>query len=412
MIIEKSTLEGNCFAPPSKSMAHRYLIAASFCSKKITVKNISYSQDILATLDCLKAMGKDYILEKDSVTFTGLNNEINDSQIVFNCKESGSTLRFFIPIALLLKNDAKFLGSQTLLHRPLSVYEDICNKQNILLNIGEASITKSGMLKPGIFEIDGNISSQFITGLLFALPLLEKDSVIKIKHKFESRSYVEMTLMVLAEFGIMTKWLNKKTLLIKANQKYHTAQDSVSVEGDFSNAAFLDVFNTCGSNVKVEGLNMQSLQGDKIYFDYYKALCKKKPRLNISNCPDLGPVLFVVASLHNGAIFTGTKRLKIKESDRGQVMKEELSKFGVFMKVYKNKIVINKSEVTKPMQEIYCHNDHRIVMAMVTMLCFTGGIVKGVSAVKKSFPDYFIKLKKLGLQFTTENDEEQKLMEE
>lgn len=410
MIVTKSKAQGSCFAPPSKSMAHRYLIAAALSSQKTTVKNIAYSQDIKATLQCLSSMGIDFTANKDSIDFSGNNKSIESDEITFDCNESGSTLRFFIPIALTLNKKAKFLGSETLIHRPMTVYEDICKQQNISFGIEGNSIKTEGTLKADTFIIPGNISSQFITGLLFALPLLCGDSVLKIKNKFESRSYVEMTLMVLKEFGIEVKWLNKKTLFIKGNQKYNSTESTV--EGDYSNTAFFEAFNTLDGNVTIEGLREDSLQGDKVYVEYYKALCKKKAHLDISNCPDLGPILFVVAALHNGGIFKGTKRLQIKESNRGVVMQQELSKFGVDMKVYNNKIVINKSQIHSPTQIIDGHNDHRIVMSMVTMLSQTGGRIEGIQAVRKSLPDYFIRIKKLGIQFQTENEEEAKLLEE
>ncbi|MCQ2590746.1 MAG: hypothetical protein MJ179_10015 [Treponema sp.] len=410
MIVTKSKAQGSCFAPPSKSMDHRYLIAAALSSQKTTVKNIAYSQDIKATLQCLNSMGIDFTANKDSIDFSGNNKSIESDEITFDCNESGSTLRFFIPIALTLNKKAKFLGSETLIHRPMTVYEDICKQQNISFGIEGNSIKTEGTLKADTFIIPGNISSQFITGLLFALPLLCGDSVLKIKNKFESRSYVEMTLMVLKEFGIEVKWLNKKTLFIKGNQKYNSTESTV--EGDYSNTAFFEAFNTLDGNVTIEGLREDSLQGDKVYVEYYKALCKKKAHLDISNCPDLGPILFVVAALHNGGIFKGTKRLQIKESNRGVVMQQELSKFGVDMKVYNNKIVINKSQIHSPTQIIDGHNDHRIVMSMVTMLSQTGGRIEGIQAVRKSLPDYFIRIKKLGIQFQTENEEEVKLLEE
>lgn len=409
MIVEKSIASGNCWAPPSKSMAHRYLIGAALCEKETIVNNIDYSQDIKATMQCLNAIGIQLEAKENSIAFTGNNKSQLEDELTFNCNESGSTLRFFIPIAMYLGKKSRFTGSDTLIHRPMTVYNDICKKQNIDFSVTDQGIFVNGQLKPDTFTIPGNISSQFITGLLFVLPLLNGDSTIKIKHKFESRSYVEMTIFALKEFGVSIQWKNKKTLFIKGNQKYNSAQ--TTVEGDFSNAAFFEVFNTLKGNVNVQGLREDSLQGDKVYIDYYKKLCSRKAKLDISNCPDLGPVLFVVASLHNGAVFTGTKRLKIKESNRGVVMQQELSKFGVDMKVYNNKIIINKSEIHKPDTTIDCHNDHRIVMSMVTMLSQTGGKIEGIQAVRKSLPDYFVRIKDLGIKFTMENDEEKKLLE-
>lgn len=413
MKVLKSIAKGQMMAPPSKSMAHRYLICAALSEGTSKIHNIDFSQDILATLECIKALGAGVKINDDCVEITGCGAKTNETStedvIVYNCNESGSTLRFFIPLAMLSGKKSIFHGSYTLLHRPLTIYETICNDQNIDFQVGE-EITVKGKLKSSVFTIPGDISSQFITGLLFALPLLNEDSTIKITKKFESRSYVEMSLQVLKEFGIDVKFLNKNTIFIKGNQTYKPQE--TSVEGDYSNAAFFDAYNTLDGNVTLSCLKEDSLQGDKVYLQYFDLLKTKKCRLDLKNCPDLGPILFVLAALHHGATFTGTKRLKIKESNRGQVMMEELSKFGVNMKVYNNHIVIKKGEIKSPQQVIDGHNDHRIVMSMVTMLSQTGGRIEGIHAVRKSLPDYFIRIKKLGIQFETENEEESKLLEE
>lgn len=413
MKVNVSVANGQMMAPPSKSMAHRYLICAALSNGTSKIHNVDFSQDIKATLECIKALGAKVNIQPDYVEITGCNTpgleNNNTSPAVFNCNESGSTLRFFIPLAMLKETPAVFHGSYTLLHRPLSIYETICQTQNISFSTGD-EIKVHGKLKPGTFVIPGDISSQFITGLLFALPLLNEDSTIKITKKFESRSYVEMSLQVLREFGIEVKFLNKNTIFVKGNQAYKPQE--TSVEGDYSNAAFFDAFNTLNGNVNLSCLKEDSLQGDKIYLKYFQMLKEKKCRLDLKNCPDLGPILFVIAALHHGATFTGTKRLKIKESNRGQVMKEELAKFGVNMKVYNNHIVIKKGEIKAPQQILDGHNDHRIVMSLVTMLSQTGGRIEGVQAVRKSLPDYFIRIKKLGIQLETENDQEAKLLEE
>lgn len=401
MKIYPSNANGIITAPPSKSMAHRYLICAALSDGISEIHNIAFSEDIKATLQCIEQLGAFAKIENDTVFVNGCGSKILsgnfENERIFNCNESGSTLRFFIPLAMLSEKKSNFFGSKVLMTRPLSVYEDICKNQKIKLEHKNEGIQIEGKLKSGIFEIPGDISSQFITGLLFALPLLNGNSKIILTNSIESKPYINMTLQVQNEFGIKTKWENENTLLILGNQTYN--KQSATVEGDYSNAAFLDVFNFLGGNVQVQGLKKDSLQGDKIYLEYFEKLKNDFSTLDISDCPDLGPILFVLASANHGGEFTGTKRLKIKESNRGEVMCKELAKFGVKSVQEENRIVIYKENLSSPKEIIFGHNDHRIVMSMVTLLSLVGGEIEGTDAVKKSFPDYFEKIKSLGIKF-------------
>lgn len=401
MKIYPSNANGIITAPPSKSMAHRYLICAALSDGISEIHNIAFSEDIKATLQCIEQLGAFAKIENDTVFVNGCGSKILsgnfENERIFNCNESGSTLRFFIPLAMLSEKKSNFFGSKVLMTRPLSVYEDICKNQKIKLEHKNEGIQIEGKLKSGIFEIPGDISSQFITGLLFALPLLNGNSKIILTNSIESKPYINMTLQVQNEFGIKTKWENENTLLILGNQSYN--KQSATVEGDYSNAAFLDVFNFLGGNVQVQGLKKDSLQGDKIYLEYFEKLKNDFSTLDISDCPDLGPILFVLASANHGGEFTGTKRLKIKESNRGEVMCKELAKFGVKSVQEENRIVIYKENLSSPKEIIFGHNDHRIVMSMVTLLSLVGGEIEGTDAVKKSFPDYFEKIKSLGIKF-------------
>lgn len=401
MKIFPSTANGIITAPPSKSMAHRYLICAALSDGISEIHNIAFSEDIKATLQCIEQLGAFAKIENDTVFVNGCGSKILsenfESERFFNCNESGSTLRFFIPLAMLSEKKAVFSGSKVLMTRPLSVYEEICKNQKIKLEHKENELQLQGKLKSGNFEIPGDISSQFITGLLFALPFLNGDSRIILTNSIESKPYINMTLQIQNEFGIKTKWENENTLLILGNQTYK--KQNATVEGDYSNAAFLDVFNFLGGNVQVRGLKKDSLQGDKIYQEYFEKLKNGFATLDISDCPDLGPILFVLASANFGGEFTGTKRLKIKESNRGEVMCKELEKFGVKSFQEENRIVIYKEKLFSPKEIILGHNDHRIVMSMVTLLSLVGGEIEGTDAVKKSFPDYFEKIKSLGIKF-------------
>lgn len=393
--INKSRATGVMKAPPSKSMAHRYLICAALADGTSVIDNIELSEDIKATLDCIQGMGAKATVDNDKVTVEGIKNIKDMPSTDFMCRESGSTLRFFIPISMLSDNEMHFYGSKTLLTRPLSLYEDICKNKDLLFEKTEDYVRVKGRLTHDNYKLKGNISSQFITGLLFTLPLLEDDSVIELIPPVDSRSYINLTIQALNKFGVKVTWQNENTLYIKGNQRY-TAVD-VETEGDYSNAAFLEAFNYFGGEVTVTGLDSESLQGDKVYLDHFKELKAKTPVIDISDCPDLGPVLFTVAAVHNGGVFTGTRRLKIKESDRGTVMCAELAKFGVESKQEEDTITICKGNISAPKETVCGHNDHRIVMSMSLLLSLTGGTLTEAEAVRKSFPTFFECIKKLGI---------------
>lgn len=392
--ITPSKVEGKILAPPSKSMAHRYIICAAFAEGTSKIKNIAYSEDIMATLDCVETLGANVERHEDYVLIKGMS-EIVTGTLSFNCRECGSSLRFFVPLAMLRDEDSVFLGSDTLLQRPMSVYEDIAHSQGILYEKNINGIKVGGKLKAGNYRVMGNISSQFVSGLIFALSRLDGDSTIKLIPPIESRSYIELTFKALKSFGIEVNWRDDCTIYIGGGQKY-IAQD-ISIEGDFSNAAFLEALNTVGGNVIVDGLDMTALQGDKVYFEYFTKLMQGRATLDISDCPDLGPILFVVAAVNYGGEFIGTKRLAIKESDRGKAMCEELRKFGIKTHMSEDSIVIEGSIPKVPSSIINGHNDHRIVMALSTLLTATGGSIEGIEAVKKSYPNYFEDIRKLGV---------------
>ena len=383
-------------APPSKSMAHRLLICGGLSEGKSVIKGISSSEDMKATLDCLSAIGAKYEIEGDTVTITGADIRNIPKDAVLRCRESGSTLRFFIPICLLDGKTFTLTGSEKLLSRPLSVYEDIFKKQGITFEAEPDKIKVGGRLNSGNYKIKGNISSQFITGLLFVLPLMEKDSVIQLIPPVESLSYINLTIEALSVFGIRIEWQDEKTLFIKGGQSYKAA--NAKVEGDYSNAAFFAALNELGSEIEMTGLNPKSLQGDKVYEKNFALLGKGTPTINISDCPDLGPILFAVAAVKGGGVFTGTRRLKIKESDRASAMAEELSKFGVAVTVHEDSVVVYPHDFHAPTEILCGHNDHRIVMSCAVLLTLTGGKIEGAEASRKSLPDFFERLEKLGFE--------------
>lgn len=396
-------LYGTVLAPPSKSMAHRMLICGGLAHEGTSViQGISRSEDVTATLNCLKTLGAEYEKEGDTVTIKGIDIRRSTPTKPLACNESGSTLRFFLPLCLLSGNEATLKGTEKLLSRPLSVYENICKEQQISYIKNEDSVSVKGVISAGDYKIPGNISSQFISGLLFALPLCEKDSTIDIIPPIESRSYLDLTIEALAEFGVVIEWQDERTLFIKGNQTYQPK--NTSVEGDYSNAAFFDALRLFGHEVSVTGLSETSRQGDKAYLKCFELLSKGTPTIHIGDCPDLGPILMAIAAAKNGAVFTGTKRLKIKESDRGAAMASELAKFGVSVTVHEDSIVVYPLSFHAPTETLYGHNDHRIVMALATLLSMTGGTIDGAEAVKKSLPEYFERMKELGADLTSQGE--------
>ena len=364
------------------------------------IHGISTSDDVTATLACLTSMGVKASKNGDVVVMRGADVRTAKPKTFLDCHESGSTLRFFIPLCLLSGEKISLTGTKKLLSRPLGVYETICAEQKLYYKQTEDFVEVCGKLHAGEYRIPGNISSQFISGLLFALPLCDGNSTLNIIPPIESRSYLNLTIEALALFGVDIQWLDDKTLFIKGGQTYHAHE--ATVEGDYSNAAFFEALKLFGNEVNVTGLLETSSQGDKAYIKFFEMLSKGTPTIHIGDCPDLGPILMAVAAAKNGAVFTGTKRLKIKESDRGTVMAEELAKFGVSVTVHEDSIVVYPMRFHKPTEILCGHNDHRIVMSLATLLTITGGTIDGAEAVKKSFPEYFDMIQALGAKLTIE----------
>ena len=391
-IFKPSRLFGTLYAPPSKSLTHRFLIGAALSGEKCTWTNVDYSEDILATIDCLRALGGNVTADGDRVTvdprgFMQVKNPI------LNCRESGSTLRFFLPLALCLGYPTVLRGSTRLLERPLDVYKELCTENGFTFQKGSNAVTVCGKLAGGHYTVRGDISSQFITGLLFALVYLNEPSTIRILPPFESRPYVDLTVSALKAFGADIQFCENDTISVRGSRLHGF---SGKAEGDYSNAAFLDVFNYLGSAVNIENLNKESLQGDRVYPEYFEQLAKGSPELDISDHPDLGPVLFALAALKHGASFTGTSRLKMKETDRRIAMRQELEKLGGKLIIGDNSITVPKQSLRYKGTVLSGHNDHRIVMALSVILVTIGGDIDGVEAVRKSYPGFFDDLMTLG----------------
>lgn len=390
-----SKTSGEVSAPPSKSFAHRYLIGSVLSCGKCVIKNIADSDDISATLSCIEQLGGSVTKVGNIVTVIP-TNEKQIENAVFDCKESGSTLRFFIPVVLATgAKNCTFLGSERLLARGIKEYEKLFENSDVKIKSDEKSIEVNGKLTAGNYEISGEVSSQYTTGMLFALSRLSGKSTLKITGNVESRAYVDMTIKVLKDFGADITEPEKN--FFEINGKGRLSPGEFTVEGDWSNAAFLIALSRLVGTISVSGLNENSVQGDRFLSVAFDALDGENAEIDLKDCPDLAPILFSYAAYKNGGKFINTRRLRVKESDRANVMAEELKKFGANVKVYENSVEIEKTQLKPPIVPLCGHNDHRIVMALSVLAAVFGAEIDGAEAVNKSYPDFFRVIKKAGV---------------
>ncbi len=390
VLINPGAARGIIDAPPSKSDAHRALIAAAL-SEGATVRGVIPSGDMRATLSCLEGLGATIERGGFSVTAGGLDpKKIKDCTI--DCGESGSTLRFLLPLCLISGSRVTLRGTEKLLSRPLDVYEKFCRERGFTFEKNKDSVTVAGRLAPTECTISMSKSSQFATGLLFALSTLDGDSRIGIEGEAESTPYVDMTLAVMREFGIKAE--KTDGVYTVSGGKYLSR--SYAVEGDLSNAAFLDALNFVGGNVTIRGIKEYSLQADRVYPELFEKIRHGK-ECDLRNCPDLAPILFALAAYSGGGTFTGTSRLRYKESDRAAAMKEELEKFGVTLDISENSVAVS-GKLRAPSSHLFSHGDHRVAMALAVLCTVTGGTVDGAEAVGKSYPYFFDDLQSLGIE--------------
>lgn len=390
-----SKTSGEVSAPPSKSFAHRYLIGSVLSRGKCVIKNIADSDDISATLSCIEQLSGSVTKDGNIVTVIP-TNERQIENVVFDCKESGSTLRFFIPVVLATgAKNCTFFGSERLLARGIKEYEKLFENSDVIIKSDEKAIEVSGTLSEGNYEISGEVSSQYTTGMLFALSVLNGKSTLKITGNAESRAYVDMTIKVLKDFGADIAEPEKNYFEI--NGKGRLSPGEFTVEGDWSNAAFLIALSRLLGTISVSGLNENSVQGDRFSSVAFDALDGENAEIDLKDCPDLAPILFAYAAYKNGGKFINTRRLRVKESDRANVMAEELKKFGANVKVYENSVEIEKTQLKPPIVPLCGHNDHRIVMALSALAAVFGAEIDGAEAVNKSYPDFFRVIKKAGV---------------
>jgi 3-phosphoshikimate 1-carboxyvinyltransferase len=407
--ITPGLLHGTITPPPSKSQAHRLIISAALAQGESHLSNVALSQDIIATLRCMRALGAEATEDGSVIRGVGENRypctPCCDTPGLF-CGESGSTLRFLIPVALAVRQGGSFHGEGRLMQRPLEPYEKIFDEKGISYHRHGDQMEVYGKLTPGEYKLAGDVSSQFITGLLYALPLLEGDSEIVLTTPLESRGYVDMTLNALRASGI-TILPTERGWKVPGNQTY--LPYSGAVEGDYSQAGFFYAAKGLGSDLTIQGMNPDSAQGDRVIAEYYeKLLGDGEVELDVSQCPDLVPPLAAHAALRPpGAVthIVGAARLRIKESDRLASVTQVLNALGAQVEEGADYLTITAVEQLHG-GTVSSYNDHRIaMMAAIAATRATEPVtVLGAECVRKSYPNFWEDYEKLGGQIRREEE--------
>lgn len=388
IVIYPKKLHGDLTAIPSKSHAHRALICAAFSDNATTIVCPETNKDIEATVSCLSALGAQ--ITRTNVGYTVSPITKIPAVAELNCNESGSTLRFMLPIVGALGVDTTFHLSGRLPERPLSPLWEEMERMGCSLSRNKNGILRcTGRLKAGAYSIAGNVSSQFISGLLLALPLLDGNSSLEITGNIESKPYIDLTKAVLSSFGVKTDEEN-----IVAGFPFCSPRE-VIVEGDWSNAAFFYVANTLGSDIHITGLNENSAQGDRAILPL---LDKLSNAMEIDACdiPDLVPILSVAAAAHNGVTFTNIARLRAKESDRVHTVIEMLRALGVHAQSTENTLTVYPGQFHSGTVDAV--NDHRIAMSAAIAATTADGAVSIIDSqcVEKSYPAFWEEYRRLG----------------
>jgi len=402
--IAPARLRGAVTPPPSKSQAHRVLIAAALSGGISRISNVAFSKDIQATLSCLKAMGtRVETVEEGVLEIHGLGHSVpqncEDTGLLhFHCGESGSTLRFMIPAALTVVGGGRFTGEGRLMERPQKPYFDLFVEKGIACELKDGVLTVSGQLRGGEYRLPGNVSSQFVTGLLYALPLLQGDSKIVLTTALESKDYVDMTLNALKLFGVECRWEDERTLLIPGGQRYCAA--NVAVEADWSQAGFFYAALGLGNELDIQGMNATSTQGDMRIVPYYLKLSQPGDvELDVSQCPDLVPPLAAHAAVRRGSTrIINAGRLRIKESDRLASVTQALAAMGARIEEHPDSLTICGVEALQGGVTVDCCNDHRIAMmaAVAATRCREQVTLLGAECVAKSYPNFWEEYERLG----------------
>lgn len=409
--LSPSKLCGQVTVPPSKSDVHRAIICAALAKGESVISPVELSKDISATIGCAKYLGAKIKIDGKTVTVDG-NGFLTVKSAHLDCCESGSTLRFFVPVAAAGGIDAEFVGQGKLPQRPIGIYLDCLPKNGVeCITEGGLPLRISGKLKSGEYRLPGNISSQFITGLLFALPILDGDSKIILTSPLESSGYVDMTLKAMKAFGIEID-TQENTYIIKGGQSYKPCR--YTCEGDWSQAAFFMAAGALGGEVKINGLNQSSAQGDRKCAEIFKQFgadvevaensVTVKPanlkgiKIDARQVPDLVPALAVTAAFAEGeTVISGAERLRIKECDRIEAVCRGINDLGGSAEQTADGLIIHgKSSLSGGKCEGY--NDHRIVMSMsiAALRCESNVTITDRESISKSYPDYFEDYEMLG----------------
>lgn len=391
--ITPSKLSGKISVPPSKSISHRALICAALAKGRSEITNLLDCADTAATVEILKSFGAKILRNGKTTVVEGIENPSQEA--IADCCESGSTLRFLVPVAAALGCRTKFTGKGKLPERPITPYFTELTKNGIIFKSRKMPYVISGQLKAGEYRIAGDISSQFISGLLFALPLLQGDSSIVITSPLQSKPYVDITIAELKKFGI-TVTETDFGYSVKGGQSYKPC--NTVIEADMSQAAFFAVAAALGSDIEIEGLNLNSLQGDREILDVIDRSQGGAFDVSAAQIPDLVPILTVLAALSEGTShITDCGRLRIKECDRLAAITAELNRLGARVTEYPDSLVIEGVNALKG-GVCDCHNDHRIPMSLaVASTCCTESVtLVGAECVKKSYPTFFEDFTSLG----------------
>ena len=420
-VVHPGPAHGCVRAPSSKSVAHRALLAAALAEGETILENVTPSADVRATLAAVRAFGAvAEPLPGEALRVRGVPLPLAPRDAV-DCGESGSTLRFLVPLLALTGAEVTLTGRGRLPQRPQEIYRALFSARGLPFETGPAGLRFRGPLTAGEYRLSGAVSSQFITGLLLALPLLDGDSVLKIEPPFESRPYVELTLDVLARFGVAAHWQDGLSLFIPGGQRYRPVP-RFAVEGDHSQAAFFAALGALAGEVCCAGLRPASAQGDRVIFDLLARMgapaaggeggtplcCRRSPLrpgiFDLADCPDLGPILTVLCCFCGGVSrIEHAGRLRYKESDRIAAMQAELAKLGLAVRCEGDALIvpgIGEKACRAPAAPLCGWNDHRVVMALAVAAARADGpvTIEGADAVEKSYPRFFEDLQSVGVR--------------
>ncbi len=424
IVVYPGKLRGTVKAPPSKSVAHRALICAALAEGESVIHGISASKDMEATIRCIQAMGAEVERDGEVARVTGIGGSLSAEGTgqgdageppVLDCGESGSTFRFLLPVAAAIGMDADFTGSGRLPERPVTELADEMKKHGVSFlpwDKDTLPFSISGKLEAGVYSLPGNVSSQYFSGLLFALPLLEGDSEIRIEGELQSSGYVDLTVDMIRQFGITLRW-TEDGFKIKGGQRYNARE--IQVEGDYSNAAFWLVAGATGSDIAVQGLDRYSRQGDSVILEMLEeagaAVTWSDDTVRVrgyglesivADCgeiPDIVPILAVAAcSSQDPSGFMNAGRLRLKESDRLSATASMLAKLGADIQICGDRLDLYVPDGLYGENVIDGCNDHRIVMsaAIAALRCQEPIKITGAEAVAKSYPDFFEVFRALG----------------